>query len=221
MKNTAPRSCAKLGSADARSRSLGSRRGYTVVEVLSAMTLFAIGAAGVIGMQRVTIQGGADARNFDIATNIAREWQHRLQRDSLAWTEPNSLVTTSNIDNTLWLDAANIDDAWRVPIAGAAMEGYSAALDLLGRDIDPASDDRAFCVHYRLAWIANSGSGVNPTAIIRAEIRVVWSRLEYGPPNCANLDVTSAAERNHYHFVNVTTALRGNPTPAPGGTPTP
>jgi len=127
MKNTAPRSCAKLGSADARSRSLGSRRGYTVVEVLSAMTLFAIGAAGVIGMQRVTIQGGADARNFDIATNIAREWQHRLQRDSLAWTEPNSLVTTSNIDNTLWLAAANPDAAGRGPGAGPPRGGGSAA----------------------------------------------------------------------------------------------
>lgn len=213
MKNTAPRSCAKLGTPEGRrARSLRGRRGYTVVEVLSAMTLFAIGAAGVIGMQRVTIQGGADARNFDIATNIAREWQHRLQRDSLAWTEPNSVVTTTNIDTTLWLDAANINDAWRVPVPGPAMEGYSAAFDLLGRDLDPASDDRAFCVHYKLAWIANSGSGVNPTAIIRAEIRVVWSRLEFGPPDCSDLTVAAPANRHRYHFVNVTTALRANPT---------
>ena len=217
MKNTAPRTRvtrAKIGSADGRrSRSLRGRRGYTVVEVLSAMTLFAIGAAGVIGMQRVTIQGGADARNFDVATNIAREWQHRLQRDSLAWTQPNSLVSTTNIDDTLWLDAANINDAWRVPVPGPAIEGYSAAFDLLGRDVAPDADDRAFCVHYRLGWVADSKNGVSPTAIIRAEIRVVWSRLEYGPPNCASLTVTSAAERNRYHFVNVTTALRGNPTP--------
>ena len=68
-------------------------RGYTVVEVMSAMTLIAIGAAGVIGMQRVTIQGGMDARNFDVATNIAREWQSRLQRDAaLNWTAPNALT---------------------------------------------------------------------------------------------------------------------------------
>lgn len=192
----------------------GARRGYTVVEVMSAMTLFAIGAAGVIGMQRVTIQGGADARSFDMATNIAREWQHRLQRDSLAWTEPNSLVSTSNLDNTLWLDSDNVDDTWLVPVAGPVLHGYSAAFDMLGHDIAPDSDDRVFCVQYRLGWIApqNNASGANVTAIIRADIRVVWSRLEYGPPDCSDLTVDNATNRHRYFMVHVSTAIRGNPS---------
>ena len=76
-----------------------------------AMTLFAIGAAGVIGMQRVTIQGGFDARRFDTGTNIAREWEHRLQRDSAFWTEPNSVVTGNiNLNKTLWLN--NVGAGW-------------------------------------------------------------------------------------------------------------
>jgi prepilin-type N-terminal cleavage/methylation domain-containing protein len=197
----------------ARPNARRARRGYTVVEVMSAMTLFAIGAAGVIGMQRVTIQGGVDARNFDMATNIAREWQHRLQRDALAWTEPNSVVTTSNIDNTLWLDSANVDNTWRVPAVGPQVAGYSAAFDLLGHDIAPASTDRVFCVQYRLGWVApQSGvNGMNPTAIIRAEIRVFWSRLEWGPATCSDLTVANTANRDRYHFVHVTTAIRGNP----------
>ncbi len=198
-------------SALLRRRARASRRGYTVVEVMSAMTLFAIGAAGVIGMQRVTIQGGADARNFDMATNIAREWQHRLQRDALKWTEPNSLTTTSNIDNTLWLKAANIDNAWRVPAVGPVVPGYSAGFDLLGHDIDPASTDHVFCVQHRLGWVAPSNNGANPTGIIRAEIRVFWSRLEHATPACSDLTVYDAANRNKYHFVHVTTAIRGNP----------
>jgi prepilin-type N-terminal cleavage/methylation domain-containing protein len=193
-------------------RSSRGRRGYTVVEVLSALTLFAVGAAGVIGMQRVTIQGGADARNFDIATNIAREWQHRLQRDALQWTSPNAINTTSNIDNTYWLDSSNIDNTWRVPIAGpggAGQSGYSAAFDLLGHDIDPASTDHVFCVQYRLNWItAQAAANPTITALIRAEIRVFWSRLEYGPANCAS---TTPATTQH-HFVYVTTAIRENAT---------
>jgi prepilin-type N-terminal cleavage/methylation domain-containing protein len=197
--------------ANARSRS--RKRGYTVVEVMSAMTLFAIGAAGVIGMQRVTIQGGADARNFDMATNIAREWQHRLQRDSLKWTEPNSVVTVSNNDNTTWLKTADITGNWKAPAAGPDVFGYSAAFDLLGHDIAPTSADRVFCVQYRLGWIAppTGPSGANPTAIMRAEIRVVWSRLEWGPPTCSDLTVADTANRDRYHFVHVTTAIRGNP----------
>lgn len=188
-------------------------RGYTIVEVMSAMTLFAIGAAGVIGMQRVTIQGGADARNFDMATNIAREWQHRLQRDALMWTEPNSIVTTSNHDNTRWLKNADITGNWKAPAAGPNVYGFSAAFDLLGHDIDPASVDRIFCVQYRLAWIAppTGATGPTPTAIMRAEIRVFWSRLEWGAPTCSDLTVADVANRDRYHFVHVTTAIRGNP----------
>ncbi|MBX3259114.1 MAG: prepilin-type N-terminal cleavage/methylation domain-containing protein [Labilithrix sp.] len=199
-------SLARLRAATRR-----ARRGYTVVEVMSAMTLFAIGAAGVIGMQRVTIQGGADARNFDTATNIAREWQHRLQRDALAWTQPNSLVTSSNIDNTVWLHNANINNTWLVPAVTTPLAGNSAAFDLLGRDVAPNSPDRVFCVQYRLAWIADNQSGSNITGLIRAEIRVFWSRLEFGPPDCSDLAITAAGTRERHHIVNVTTAIRGNP----------
>ena len=69
-----------------------------------AMTLFAIGAAGVIGMQRATIQGGEDARRFDMATNIANEWIARLQRDATFWTQPNAQdPDLMNIGQTQWL----------------------------------------------------------------------------------------------------------------------
>src|SRR5207237_490176 len=82
-----------------------TKRGYTAVEVMAAMTLFAIGAAGVISMQKVTIQGGQDARRLDIATNIAHEWVARLQRDSMNWTQPSSKNrdVTNVYTQTKWL----------------------------------------------------------------------------------------------------------------------
>lgn len=192
------------------------RRGYTVVEVMAAMTLFAIGAAGVISMQRVTIQGGDDARRFDMASNIAREWEHRLQRDAFKWTQPNSTVLTSNMDTaTTWLRASNTDGQWRAPpTPGGDLFGASAAFDLLGRDVDPASADHVFCVQYKFDWIADPGTGTTkPTGVMRAEVRVFWSRLEYAPADCSNVTVyEDSTTRKQHHFVFVTTALRANPT---------
>jgi hypothetical protein len=52
------------------------------------LTLFAIGAAAVMSMQRASIQGNADARKMDIANSIAREWIERLRRDAALWTQP-------------------------------------------------------------------------------------------------------------------------------------
>jgi prepilin-type N-terminal cleavage/methylation domain-containing protein len=195
-----------------------TQAGYTIVEVMSALTLFAIGAAGVISMQRVTIQGGDDARKFDMATNIAHEWEHRLQRDALNWTQPDSATTASNRTTaTLWLHPiTDPPSAWSVPVAptSAQVFGYSTAFDLLGKDIDPASPDHVFCVQYRLGWIADEGSAAaaNLTAVIRAEIRVYWSRIQYGPADCGNTTVyETVADREKHHFVFVTTAVRGNP----------
>src|SRR4029078_5845168 len=74
----------------------GKQRWYTAVEVLSALTLLAIGAAGVIGMQRVTLQGSEDARRFDVGGVLAKEWWPRLQRDSTHWTQPNATVQDVN-----------------------------------------------------------------------------------------------------------------------------
>jgi prepilin-type N-terminal cleavage/methylation domain-containing protein len=193
-----------------------AERGYTVVEVMSALTLFAIGAAGVIGMQRVTIQGGVDARNFDVATNIAREWQSRLQRDAaLNWTAPNAVTASSDRElRTVWLKNTNIGTGWRVPPTVTPWDGNSATFDMLGRELELSTDpNRVFCVQYRLSWIAPdilTGGGTAPTALLRAEIRVFWSRLEFGPPNCSNTAAQTLPTANQLHFVQIATALRAN-----------
>lgn len=197
------------------------QRGYTAVEVLSAMTLFAIGAAGVIGMQRVTIQGGADAHRFDVAVNIANEWTSRLQRDSTRWTEPSaaSPATINLSTNTKWVkDVASCSTAFCGPTlpASGSEAGMSPAFDSFGRDLPTGTTDAMYCVQYRLQWIAPPGSApnLNLTALMRAEVRVFWSRLEKpiigdctNPPE--DPDGTNAHKT--YHFVYATTAIRENP----------
>jgi prepilin-type N-terminal cleavage/methylation domain-containing protein len=211
-------------------------RGYTAVEILSALTIFAIGAAGVIGMQRVTIQGGAEAQRFDIANNIAHAWVARLQRDSMYWTLPNATNTsTSNLTTaTVWIKdvtQAGCSGAFCIPgtanggsLPAAGSEfGRSPAFDRLGRDMPKysgvAGTEHFFCVQYRLRWIADPQNvqcaGLEPciTALIRAEVRVFWNRLEYGAVgDCENLplDINAANAGSRYHSVYVTTAIREN-----------
>jgi hypothetical protein len=217
-------------------RSRASRRGYTAVEVLAAMLFLAIGAAGVIGMQKVTIQGGRDARNFDIATNIANEWLSRLQRDAMSWTAPNEDVKVSNLTTaTLWLKSTptgSCPQGFCMPPVPATIDasthvgvGTSPAFDHLGRELPKAAgadpDNRHyFCTQYRLSWIANPGNSTCKagaedcmTALIRAEVRVFWQRLEYGQiGDCEALPVamTTEAASKRYHFVYAATSIREN-----------
>lgn len=211
-----------------RARLRRNAGGYTAVEVLTAMTLFAIGAAGVIGMQRVTVQGGADARRFDVATSIAHEWMFRLQRDSLFWTSPNNddRVTT-NLNNTKWLSqlvtgpaCATISSTGYCTPAIPSTGSESPAADILGRDMPAAPPaDHFFCTQFRLRWIADPRAtpqcSASPTeepcitALARVEIRVFWKRAELNPVgDCAGVDPdTSPLD---YHFVYAASAVREN-----------
>jgi hypothetical protein len=203
-------------------RARANARGYTVVEVISAMTLFAIGAAGVISMQRVTIQGGTDARRFDVGSNIANEWAHRFHRDSMLWTQPNGANPgTQNLFGgsaaTKWLKDIATPNVWiRVPPLTAGTEmGVSGAFDVYGRDLPAAGAgiEHFYCAQYRLDWISNPGPNLTPGGIVRVEVRVVWARLDSASIiNCndaASFDPDT--NPNAYHFVYVTTAVRENP----------
>lgn len=192
------------------------QRGYTAVEVLAALMLFAIGAAGVIGMEKVTIQGGSDAHHYDIATGIAHEWVARLQRDATTWTQPNATIPTSNLSSaTTWLkDVATCNTA-NFCASSLGLPGYSQAFDIQGRDINDKTEGY-FCVQYRMGWVSNpetspySPTDEGPTALIRADIRVVWNRLEYGPiADCTTVPTTGTLS-TQYHVIYVTAAIRQN-----------
>ncbi len=197
------------------------RRGYTAVEVLVAMTLFAIGAAGIVGMERVAIQGNAEARRFDIATNVANEWLARLRADGMTWTQPNSAVSTNNVQtatdwlrDTDWLAkplAANT--GWLLPRTVTARSyGTSYAFDSLGREVAGTSDDRYYCVNYRLDWLKQDPAQPTLGLLIRAEVRVFWPRFtQPAPPDCAPA-TANAAEPSRFHFLYATTTIRRNAT---------
>ncbi len=194
-------------------------RGYTAVEVLSAMTLFAIGAAGVIGMQRVTIQGGVDGGQFDMAVNIAHEWTGRLQRDSVFWTQPNvHFPTTNNIGSTTWLQFVTTCNTnfCNPPAAASPYAGMSGSFDIFGRDIVAGSADTVYCAQYRLEYLIDPGTPpdlrLNPE--IRAEVRVFWVRSERGIiGDCAAATPDAVNSDQTYHFVYATPAIRSYPTP--------
>jgi type II secretory pathway pseudopilin PulG len=207
-------------------RTRRKQRGYTAVEVLSAMTLLAIGGAGVIGMQRVTIKGSEDARRFDVAGNIANEWTSRLQRDSAFWTQPNAeQPELINIASTRWLSLiGGCFPTWCNPPAATLPQnlpampeaGLTGSFDTFGRDLPAAAADATYCAQYRLEWIASPGVPPNlrQTGLMRVEVRVVWKHFDLGQiGNCTTLnDADDPDSHTRYHFVYATTAIRENPT---------
>jgi prepilin-type N-terminal cleavage/methylation domain-containing protein len=189
------------------------RRGYTVVEVLLAMTVLAIGASGVMSMQKASMQGNLDARKTDIAANIARMWMDRIEKDAMSWTN------SGDFGNAPLL--GHVNGTWFVPTdylpAASGYASISPGFDILGRDVPTAAGlpNSVFCVHVREDWLAQNAS--DPAdSLIRVELRVVWPRgiVNAAAPQVCTAGATPATSLDPtlYSTLYAVTAVRANGT---------
>ena len=208
-----------------RRRARPQVRAYTVIEVLMAMTVLAIGGAGVITMQKTSVSGNVEARKADIANSIGRMWIERLRQDAMGWTTPTATNSASNIGNTTYLNG-NVGTgpapAWFVPATtvspGDGTATMSAGFDILSRDQPVGSiADANFCVNIALTWL--DSTGVSPGGdMIRADVRVLWPvGINVTPPAdycvvAAKIDpnLASTATTVIYHELYLTTNLVEN-----------
>ncbi len=136
-------------------------RGYTMIEVLMAMTVMAIGGAAVITMQKTSVTGNLDARKADVANAIARTWVERLQREAMQWTLPSNEEPDRQQPRERAGPRATSStrpEQWFLPSQDMGQNGVnetmSPAFDILGRDLPQGSLGSAdFCVHVRLQWL--------------------------------------------------------------------
>lgn len=155
-------------SARARSARV-SARGYTIIEVMIAISLLAIAASGVIALLKVSTIGNAQAKELALATQVGRTWLERLRTDATVWNYPSGAVSISDLGDTVWLNkitgSANL---WFRP---QTVGLQSAAFDTWGNDVSDATvaTKAQFCTHVRLTWMV-------PNEIMRADVRVFWPR---------------------------------------------
>lgn len=156
----------------ARGRSLG--RGFTLIEVMMALTVLTIGLLGVVALQATTISSNRSAQQFTVANAAARTWLQRLRRDANRWTMSTG-ATASDLTKTAWLfEVSSASNVWIRPNATSLEPYASPAFDLNGNDV-PLGDagrqlsDTVYCAHMKLRT-------VYPDSLIRAEVRVFFKK---------------------------------------------
>ena len=201
------------------------------VEVLLAMTVLAIGAAGVMSMQRGAILGDMEARRLDVANSVSRAWIERLRRDSTVWTTPNGNMTSAadNCGNAasfcpqVVAGCPSYPGGWYVPNIPTAYpaDGQSPMFDALGRDLITADASKAvYCVAIRVDPIVDNpyaAGTTNTHELLRATVVVYWSKqLIWGTPDSTfcpySVDpvVQEVAHPGTYHFLYASTPLMKN-----------
>jgi prepilin-type N-terminal cleavage/methylation domain-containing protein len=163
-------------------RAKGRARGFTLIEVMMALTILTIGILGIISMQKSAVVTNNDAQQFTTATQIARGWIDRLMRDAALWNSPSSNNPSSDIGDTFWLQNVTGTNAgqWILPTMQTYGDGRveSPAFDRDGNDVTTATAttltaNTVYCTNIRLQYIF-------PDQLIRAEVRVFWRKREIG-----------------------------------------
>jgi prepilin-type N-terminal cleavage/methylation domain-containing protein len=200
------------------------QRGYTAVELLMAISIFGIGVAGIISMEKVTSVSNQHAKNLTIATHIAESWLDMLSADAVAWNHPSPGNTLNDLSDTVWLNnvVTNANaGSWFLPAYNAGF-AFGPGFDALGNPVNTTASlaNVQFCVNLRLSWLypppvgSDAGNG-----LIRTEVRVFWLRdgqsspvagLNPCDPTMPIANISAATAPNIFHFVQKISAVREN-----------
>lgn len=192
-------------------------RGYTIIEVMMSLAVLAVGATGVIALQKVALVGNTSARLGDGARQVASTWIERLKADAIQWNDP---LGAFDINDTQFLQLAGEYNgqpapAWKVAPEVVASRASPVA-DIHGVDVlltDP-QEIGVFCTHLFLgkdiAKPFDLTANGNPHKIaIRATVRVIW-RLDRAPISECRDTPPNNMELNDgpYGFYYLTTIIR-------------
>lgn len=178
-------------------RSRARARGYTMIEVMMALGLLAVGATGIIAMEKAAVLGNATARSVATATALAERWVERLRADAMLW---NTTTPLSDIGETRWLKNVTLTPGiWTLPtiVPGQA----SPYADPLGADIILANDDApvGYCTHVMYRQITPK--------MINATVRVTWRR-DISPIDCQDPGLfVDATDAGRYGAVYLSTGF--------------
>lgn len=191
------------------------RAGFTLIEVMIAMTLLVSGTIAIVQMQRVALRSVTVARELATATQLAQNVLEQLKLDAVTWTQPGippALMTDPNVlGRTTWLNliTANPRTWITMPPPPDLMTAGSGA-DFFGRTV-AALPDAHYCTNIRLTWVQLGRT-------MRADVRVFFRDPEGGGPSLVggitndclppdNLAAGSATLRQ-IHIVYASTVIR-------------
>lgn len=161
------------------------RRAYTMIEVLMGLAILAVGATGIIALQKVTILGVTHGRNINAATSVAAAHLEALRADAQRWNSLTDYATDPVLLSSILPGNEGTGEwtlpAQRFPVTDEPGIDLGAA-DISGATFVPSDGGRpvAYCTHVRATPLlfdpAGGGALAQNATVIRLEVRTFWAK---------------------------------------------
>jgi type IV pilus assembly protein PilV len=163
-----------------------ARAGFTLVEVMIAISVMILGMTGYTLLQGASGRSIQGAQEHTVALQFQESWVERIQRDAMLWTQAGK----TGLLNTQYLKlGAEGPTDWLIP--AVSQEGNSGAwigpaADFTGRDLSQTGPTARYCANFRFQpahyWspISDALPAATDIDMMRVDIRVWWSRINAG-----------------------------------------
>lgn len=181
------------------------------------LSVLAIGATGIIAMQKYALMGTMTSRNVMNATNISASSIEKMSSEAAMWEDNGS----QDVVKMPWLGPAlNTPNTWVIPADGAALiDGTPFDIGTINLAANPVTPI-GYCTHVRAALVGNKDpippadpllGGTDATDIARVEVRTFFAKS--GRNVACECQTWTAAETTAL-FDDVPTNTCGSPTEA-------
>lgn len=150
-------------SAERRLRRCGAARGTTLIEVMAAMAVMLIGAAGVAGLNTMGMRLDGDGRRITRATEIAED----LAAQIALWRFDDPRLANNLESNDANIGDVDFDLEKRETITGAGLVDHSEPDLLLAPWYGISADDVA-AAGYERHWNVSNKDPADPNARLDA-----------------------------------------------------
>ncbi len=179
-----------------------SSRGFTIIEVLIAISVAAVGFAAIFSLQIGSMQANIAARDLAAAVNLGERYVELLHQQSFAWSGDER--PGPYLDQTT--------GSWHTFTEHPVDHNGRAHVDDDAQFGSPLRRQR-FCVHY---WI-EPFSGMY-RQLINGRVRVIWPHTSLDPSGLAEVCPEGDADGfvpdvRDWFTITMPVALRSNEAP--------
>lgn len=142
-----------------------TQHGFTLVEVMIAMTILAIGTLGLLGMQTVSITRNADAYQMTIASSLANDMMERIVYNRGHLSAYRNITTTDVLTKPPTTEpmARGDFEQWAALVAQSGLDQATGIITITPQDKDPVTTLTSIGrqqVTIRITWLGPPHNGI-------------------------------------------------------------